>query len=307
MRSPLPFLSLVCLVAWCAGALAQSAPPPAGSPQAPPQDPPADPPLAIHGFNDVSIKNAYVTPRGLLVTNNGLTTQTLNGLVLDAFHPAGPVDDISLVAGVWNDLDAGQHSPTVGAWNEFDWFVGANFEVRKVLTLGVTYIEFLSPPGNFKPEHNIEFSAKFDDSAWLKPISLQPYAKLFYEVSGPSTVVTGDAGGTFDVELGAVPTLDLHPYGLGATLTAPSWFTVGPASYWGGTQNFGVISTGLTATVPLTAMPKAWGGWNFHLGVQYYHMINDQLLVAQQLIGTAGGGSGHRDFVVGFAGLGVNF
>ena len=107
--------------------------------------------MAIHGFNDVTLKNAYITPRGLLVTNNRFTTQILNGLVLNAYHnPATPIDDISLVAGIWNDIDGGQNSKTVGPWNEFDWFVGANFEVYKIWTLGVTYVAFLSPPGNFR-------------------------------------------------------------------------------------------------------------------------------------------------------------
>ena len=36
---------------------------------------PAPPPLDIHGFFDVTFANDYMTPRGLLVTNTGLTTQ----------------------------------------------------------------------------------------------------------------------------------------------------------------------------------------------------------------------------------------
>jgi hypothetical protein len=268
----------------------------------------ADPPLAIHGFNDLTVKNAYLTPRGLLVTNNGLTVQVLNGLVLNTYHnPATVIDDVSFVAGIWNDLDAGQHNKTAGAWNEFDWFVGTNLEVDKVWGLGVSYVEFLSPAGNFSPERNVEFSAKFDDSPWLKPIALHPYAKLFLEVDGPSVVVTGKGAGTFDVELGVVPTLDLHPYSIPATLTAPTWITVGPSDFWGGGGNVGVFSTGATATFPLDFVPKPFGGWNFHLGVQYYNMVNNNLLLAQQLVGSAGGGSGHRNFAIGFAGIGLNF
>ena len=37
--------------------------------------PPPPPPLDIHGFFDVTFSNDYMTPRGLLVTNTGLTTQ----------------------------------------------------------------------------------------------------------------------------------------------------------------------------------------------------------------------------------------
>ena len=40
-----------------------------------PPPPPPPPPLDIHGFFDVTFANDYMTPRGLLVTNTGLTTQ----------------------------------------------------------------------------------------------------------------------------------------------------------------------------------------------------------------------------------------
>ena len=65
---------------------------------------------------------------------------------------------------------------------------------------------FISPPGNLKPEHNLEFRMRYDDNLrWMSPISLNPYAKLFFTFSGNSTVVLGKVP-SFDVELGAVPT-----------------------------------------------------------------------------------------------------
>ncbi len=70
---------------------------------------------------------------------------------------------------------------------------------------------FISPPGNFNTEHNIEFSLRYEDNMrWLSRISLNPYAKLFFTFSGDSTVVLGKVP-SFDVELGVVPTWDLHP------------------------------------------------------------------------------------------------
>jgi hypothetical protein len=51
--------------------------------------------------------------------------------------------------------------------------------------------------------------------------------KLFYAASGDSTVVTGKMG---NIEIGAVPTLDLNTYGVPVVLTAPTWVTVGPSS-----------------------------------------------------------------------------
>ncbi len=158
--------------------------------------------------------------------------------------------------------------------------------------------------------------------------------KLFYANSGPSTVVLGDRGKTYDVELGMVPVLKLANYvGLPITLTAPTWVTVGPSSYWNrndGTTNFcgpmsssrcalsnaGVVSTGLTAKMPIDFLiPSRLGNWYVDAGFQYYHIINDALLGAQVLTGAAGGAAGvagtfpqsHRDIVVGFTGIGMSF
>ena len=61
--------------------------------------------------------------------------------------------------------------------------------------------------------------------------------------------------------MGMVPTMSFKPYGANVTLTAPTWITVGPTSYWNNnatgcgtsvftscdTSNAGVASAGLTA------------------------------------------------------------
>jgi hypothetical protein len=45
------------------------------SPMALAQD--SSPHPVVHGFSDLAFKNDYLTPRGLLVTNKGLTIQIL--------------------------------------------------------------------------------------------------------------------------------------------------------------------------------------------------------------------------------------
>jgi hypothetical protein len=53
--------------------------------------------LAIHGFGDFTLSNDYLTPRGLLVTNKGVTAQVVDGLVFDFYHaPSSTINDISL-------------------------------------------------------------------------------------------------------------------------------------------------------------------------------------------------------------------
>jgi hypothetical protein len=269
------------------------------------QDIPPQP--ALHGFDDLAFKNDYITPRGLLVTNKGLTIQILNGFVASAYQSAnGPVNDIAFVAGVWNDLNpAHQNAPT---WNEIDPFVGVNFNLYKDWIAGIQYVAFISPHGNFKLEHNIEFSLRYEDKMrWLSPISFNPYAKLFFTASGGSTVVLGKVP-SFDVELGAVPTWNLHPRDIPVTLTMPTWLTVGPADFWGGTNNVGVFSTGVNARVPIEWVPQQYGEWSVNAGVQYYNLINSQLRNAQSVIGVVSpGSSGYRNVFVFAAGLGFHF
>jgi hypothetical protein len=259
-----------------------------------------DAPLpAIHGFGDFQLSNDYLTPRGLLVTNKGVTMQVVDGLVFDFYHaPSAPVNDISMVIGTFNDIDTAQHAPNVGAWNEFDWFIGPDFKIGSNLDLSIQYVQFISPPGNFNDEQNIETALHFSDN--LTPtFSINSYLKWFYAVSGSSTVVTGAKGGTFDVEVGAAPALSLAP----VTLSFPTWITLGPADYWGGTDNWGVFATGVKATVPLDFIPPQLGHWNAHLGVEDYTMLNSELVRAQELLGTGK----HFNEVVVAGGFGFGF
>lgn len=283
-------LTLVAAIAGCA--LASSA--------AHAEDAPGS---AIHGFGIVNLQNDYITPRGLWVTNNGATIQFINGLVFGLFHDqASTIDDVALVIGTFNDVDTAQHASAVGAWNEFDWFAGPSFHFAKNWNLDVQLGQFLSPPGNFKTETNLEFALSFNDAGLGLPLQLKPYVKWFNALSGDSTVVTGRRGGTFDVEIGMAPTLNFAPF----TVTAPTWITVGPSDFWGGTQNVGVFSTGLTILYPLP-IPVALGHWSAKAGFQFYDFINDRLRLAQTLLGTGPKPNGDQTTVNGFVGLTFGF
>jgi hypothetical protein len=307
--------------------------------KAPPPAPLADQ-LDVHGFFDVTFLNDYITPRGLLVTDTGLTTQILSGLVLDVYKDkSGWINDISFNGGFWTDLWSAQNDKAVGPWNEFDWFVGVNVVFAKNWNFGVQYVDFIPPAADLSTsfpatEHNIEFSLSYDDTGWGWPVPLHPYAKLWYEISGPSVVVLGNRGGTYDVELGIVPTFDTSKYtGLPLVFTTPTWVTVGPTNFWNsnnGTTNFcgatnrqacalsnaGVFTTGVEGKLALTSVvPKRLGNWYVKGGVRYYYIINNALLAAQELTGSAGGAanvtgtytSAHRDIGLVYAGLGFNF
>jgi hypothetical protein len=293
--------------------------------KAPPVAPTPPLPLDVHGFFDVSFKPDYISPRGLLITKTGLTSQIATGFSLDLYENRGGfINDVTVNFGIWNDLWGNQQSSTVGSWNEFDWWVGGTTAFADDWNFGVTYVEFLSPPGAFTTIRNVEFSLRYSDAWTGWALTFNPYVKLFYSSSGPSTVAVGKKGGTYDVELGFEPTINLQKYGwLPITLAAPTWVTVGPASFWNrgvkgcgpsvltscATSNAGVFSTGLRAKLPIDFLiPRRLGNWYVDGGFQYYRLINDSLLLAQTATGTAPSFAGaKRDIVVGFVGLGFTY
>jgi hypothetical protein len=241
--------------------------------------------IGLHGFADISFMNDYITPRGLAVTTEGETVHAVDGLVLDfAQKPGGLFSDVAVVGGTFMDWNP-DYSPLHNkeGFNEFDWFVGVNGKIGKDWKVGAQYVEFISPQNAYVTEQNVELSLAFDDSSYLKPINFQPYVKVFLATAGGSTVVTGRHGGTFDVEIGAVPNVDLHGHNIPIILSAPTWITVGPSSFWGGGGNAGVFSTGLKATYPLK-LPATAGHWAVYADAQYYHLINDQLVLAESIL-----------------------
>jgi hypothetical protein len=241
---------------------------------------------SLHGFDDVSFKNDYITPRGLVVTTHGSTVQALDGLVVDIpLDPKAFINDLSWVGGIWSDWNP-HYDPSRNkeVFNEFDWFFGPTIALGKDWKLGGTIGQFISPQQAFKTETNLEFTLNFNDSNYLKTLTFSPYIKLFYNLAGSSTVVVGKTGGSFDIELGASPSLDLHRYKLPLIVSVPTWLTVGPSDFWGGGGSVGVFATGVKLTYPITAIPAAAGHWALYGSYQYYNLINDRLVLAESLL-----------------------
>src|SRR5260370_2235528 len=77
-----------------------------------------------------------------------------------------------------------QNNVTVGSWNEFDWWVSADWTIAKYWKTGVTYITFLSPPGNFRQERNVEPYIRFDDGALTGSAgTANPHLQPFHALS----------------------------------------------------------------------------------------------------------------------------
>jgi hypothetical protein len=269
----------------------------------------------IHGFAAVAFKTAYVTPRGLVVENQGLVVQPVVGLVL-------PVGDIgvfkkaAIVSGVWNSINSNQGDTNVGPWNEMDFFLAFNATVADKFNTALTYGAWNFPQSTVnKPstEHNLDLKISYDDSGlWGKSgFSINPYVDLWWAISGSSTVVLGSQGDTGYVEIGMAPTFTVTPtkdYPI--KLTFPTYFSVGPEDYWGDEEsggtpdgNFGVFSTSINASMPLACIPSKYGFWHVDAGVSYFYLINDNLLDAGQILS----GNSERNVFVASLGFGFNF
>ena len=275
----------------------------------------------IHGFNDLVFKNYYITPRGLLETNKGLTIQVTNALILDVYHDKNPgsiINDVSLMGGIWNDICTGVSNSFTGGWVELDWFFQINVSFLNDWKFTAQFIQFVSPPDAFRPENNTEFTLYYNDSKWGLPVVFNPYVRVWWEISGDSNIVVGKRGNTGYVELGMIPTLDLSKYNCPVPLifSSPTYISAGPPSYWNGGKgalkkeksHWGLVSTGLKLKIPLNFVPKRLGNWYFDCGGQYFYLINDNLLQAQTFtIPFSSIKHAQRNLLVGYGGIGFEF
>jgi hypothetical protein len=270
-------------------------------------------PTNIHVFSDTLFLSDYITPRGYVLNNNGFVNQTDIGITASIYsNKSGPINDVSLNAGVWEDYwEDSQFANSVSnrGWYEDDWWAGGSV-THANWTFGATIMQFRSPDALWQTQTNAEFKISHDDSGSGLPITFNPYTKLFYAISGSSTTGFGDRGHTYDVEIGMSPSYTFKNTTL--TVSAPTWITVGPESFWNGdpaaiknTGNFGVFSTGMTFKTPISFIPSSYGSWYAKAGVQVYDLINNNLVLAEELRG--GVPSSDRTPVVGFTGLGVSF
>src|SRR3546814_10260263 len=96
------------------------------------------------------------------------------------------------------------------------------------------------------------------------------------------------------MEMGAGPTVKAGAI----TLSAPTWITVGPKTYWGtgvnNVGNVGVMSTGLKAMTPITLFSSGAKA-SIYGFAQYYYLKNDNLVAAKAILNS---GENSRSHVV---------
>jgi hypothetical protein len=266
-----------------------------------PPPPPASP---IDLLLNVELSNAYVTPRGMIVHDEGLTIQPLLLAFINVYHGDSWLDSAKIVGGVWNDfstypvsINAPYGSQPKTHYTEIDPIFGVSLGMFKHFTLDVTYTAFVEQILNIGTSNHLDTKLSFDDSPYLKAFALHPYFEYWQELTGKATdadvpeAVFGpnpksgahpQPGSSYYFDVGIDPQYTFGSEVLGGLkLEAPCSVLLPNdrfyGEYYGHASTVGLFELGAKATVPVPFIPSNYGHWSFHVGFNYFDFVDDNL------------------------------
>ena len=260
----------------------------------------------VHGSFDAQALNAYVSPRGALVYDEGVNAQFLTTLT-GTFYKAPDkfINSMTVVAVGFNDLQSTLHDPEVGVWREFDYYTGVSVGFAKNWVADLGWEQFVSPGSVFRAVDIVTGTLTYKGIDIAPRTTLNPYLTGFYSPSGGSAVGVGQAGKTGYVEVGAKPAIDLTSFPIPNTIVMPTYVQIAPRSFYGGGRTgVGLFSTTLQSVIPIPSLSR--GGISVHMdiGVTYDHFFNERLVYLEQVVGQTSAG---RNPVIGNIGFGFTF
>jgi hypothetical protein len=254
-------------------------------------------PSKVHALVDFEFANEYVTPRGMLVRDQGLTVQPLFLGFVSLYQGDSYINSVTLIPGVWNDL--GTHAISVHApynsqpttpWSEIDPIAGIEIGFAKHLTLDVTYTAFVEQILDIGTSQHLDTKLSFDDSSYFKGFGLHPYLEFWQELDGKATDADvpynvfknkgSGPGSSYYFEVGLDPTYTFKTLG-GLKVEAPIDVQLPSSDFYGeyysSASTVGLFDVGLKGTVPMNFMPQGYGHWSFHAGFKYMYFVDDNL------------------------------
>ena len=272
------------LLAWVVGLTMQAGVPAASSAadsDAAPKIQEAPPPSRIHALFNLEVSSSYLTPRGLIVEDQGVVFQPLFLMFVNLWQGDDFINEVTLVPGVWNSIHSRKAGPDASHWNEIDPILGLNTKFAKDFTLGITYTIFKSENGSFATSHHLETKLSYDDTKYLKAFALHPYIIYWQELKNKATPARTGPGYYFDV--GITPAYTIGRWDL--KLEAPIRALFPNERFYGAASTVGLYELGLKGTIPLKFMPKGGGDWSAHAGFKYMRFLNDNLIGFQSFLG----------------------
>lgn len=257
-------------------------------------------PSRFHAVSNFEFADKYLTPRGMVVHDNGLTFQWLALGLFNLYHGDSFVSDVTLVGGVWNDFcseGVSIHAPFGStpktSWVEIDAIGGVSVSFANQFKLDVTYTVFNMQVLDIGISQHLETKLSYDDTPYLKAFALHPYLLFWQELQGKATaarvpyaVFKNQFGpdSSYYFELGVAPGYTIQ--NLGLKLEAPVRVLLPNSDfygeYYGKGSTVGLYEVGVKATLPLKFVPAGYGFWNVHGGVRYMNFVDDNLQGMQQ-------------------------
>jgi hypothetical protein len=288
-----------------------------------------DAPSRVNFLANFEFSNEYLTPRGMIVHDQGLAIQPLLLGLVNVYHGDSFINDVTLVPGVWNDFatkPVSEHAPFGSNpkthWVEIDPIAGISFSFAKNFKLDVTYTAFAMQILDIGTSQHLDTKLSFDDTQYLKAFALHPYFEFWQELDGKATdadvpeAVFGPSpksgshpapGSSYYFEVGVDPSYTFKDLG-SLKIEAPCRVLLPNerfyGEYYGDASTVGLFELGLKGSVPMNFMPKGYGHWNFHAGVRYQYFVDDNLYHLNEFNAP---GKPTRTSVQGYAGVSIFF
>jgi hypothetical protein len=276
------------------------------------EDAPA--PSRLHALVNFEVSDKYLTPRGMIVQDGGVTFQTLFLAFLNVYDgkPEAFVNNVTLVGGFWNDYatDAvAEHVPAAGSTTtnfiEIDPIFGVSFTLAQDFKLDVTYTAFCMQILDIGTSEHLETKLSYNDTKLLGAFALHPYVSFWKELDNKATAAANfGVPSSYYFEVGIAPGVKLGDI----KLEAPMRVLLPADDFYGETfaksSTVGLYEVGLKASTSLKFMPKGYGFWDGHLGVRYMKFVDKNL---QQLATDGGFGSPTKDTAQVYTGVSVFF
>ncbi len=270
------------------------------------------PPSRLHALVNLEVSDKYLTPRGMIVQDKGVTVQALFLGFLNVYSkPDALLSDVTLVGGFWNDYASESLPEHVGAgstetnWVEIDPIFGVSLGLGKNFKLDVTYTAFAMQILDIGTSEHLETKLSYNDSGLLGAFALHPYVSFWKELDNKATAAANfGVPSSYYFEAGIAPS-----YSIGSVkFEAPIRVLLPADNFYGETfaktSTVGLYEVGLKASAPLTFMPKGYGFWSGHIGVRYMKFVDKNL---QQLATDGGFGNRTKDTTQIYSGVTVFF
>jgi hypothetical protein len=256
----------------------------------------------VHFLFKVEFANSYITPRGMIVHDEGMAIQPLFLMFVDLYKGDGFIHDVKLVAGVWNDLTTNGVSENApfGSnpktnWVEIDPILGVSMGLGKHFTLDVTYTAFAMQILSIGTSQHLETKLSFDDTDYLGAWAMHPYFSYWQELDQkataaqvPQAVLGASAlsgkhsqpGSSHYFEFGIAPSYTFKNAG-NLKVEAPCRVLFPDSrfygEYYGSSSVVGLFELGMKATLPLPNMPKGYGNWATYAGFKYQYYVDKNI------------------------------